>query len=187
MDPGLYADLKKILKTYVPRGATFYDLTAAPGWFYYLLHMRPASALTNITQADTSSLLPSKLIIDGIARTRPPLIAFADWDVGLPVYDGILNEVRDYVVSQYVLDHYTPVFESHTVLFMARNDLASHLRRSPSPHRAAAHNEPLRPVRALRLGVFGELFALSPERSVSHHAGCDCTPRRNRYPSRLGL
>lgn len=131
MDPGLYPDLKRILKTYVPRGATFYDLTAAPGWFYYLLHMRPASTLTNITQADTSSLLPSKMIINGIARTRPPLIAFADRVFGLPVYDGILNEVRDYVVSQYVLDHYTPVFESHTVLFMARNDLVSHLRPLP--------------------------------------------------------
>ena len=127
MDPGLYSDLKKILKTYVPRGATFYDMTAAPGWYYYLLGMRPASSLTNITQADTSSLLPSNLIIAGLARTRPPLITFSDWVIGLPDYDGLLTEERDYVVSQYVLDHYTPVFSSHTILFMARDDLVSHL------------------------------------------------------------
>ncbi len=132
MNPGLYPDLKKILKTYVPRGATFYDLTAAPGWYYFLLGMRPASSLTNITQADTSSLVPSNLIIAGLARTRPPIITFSDWVIGLPDYDGLLTEERNYVVSQYVLDHYTPVFSSHTILFMARNDLVSHL--APLPH-----------------------------------------------------
>ncbi len=127
MVPGLYPDLKKILKTYVPRDATFYALTAAPGWYYFLLGMRPASSLTNITQADTSSLLPSKMIIAGLARTRPPLIAFSDSVIGLPYYDDLLNEERDYVVSQYELDHYTPVFSSQTILFMVRNDLRSHL------------------------------------------------------------
>jgi hypothetical protein len=129
---GLYTDLKTILKTYVPRGATFFDMTAAPGWYYYLLGMRPTSPLTNITQADTSSLLPSNLIIADLARKRPPLIAFADGNIGLPDYDGLLTEERDYVVSQYVLDHYKPVFLSHTILFMARNDLVSHL--APLPH-----------------------------------------------------
>jgi hypothetical protein len=124
LPPGMLSDLRTIVHTYALH-STVYDMTAAPGVFYYLLGLRSPSVLTNITQADTSNSLPSNMIIDDLRRSRPALVAFTDQAVGLPVYDGILNEVRDNIVSQYVLDHYTPVLEADTFLFLVRNDLAS--------------------------------------------------------------
>jgi hypothetical protein len=133
--PGLLSDLRAIVHTYAPH-STVYDMTAAPGVFYYLLDLPSPSSLTNITQADTSNPFPSNLIIEDLRRSRPALVAFSDSVVGLPTYDGILNEVRDNIVSQYVLDHYTPLLEADTFLFLIRNDLAS--RRAAVPKLSAA-------------------------------------------------
>ena len=135
LPPGLLGDLRTIVHTYAPH-STVYDMTAAPGVFYYLLDLPSPSSLTNITQADTSNPLPSNLIIEDLRRSRPALVAFNDSLVGLPVYDGILNEVRNNIVSQYVLDHYTPLLEADTFLFLIRNDLAS--RRAAVPKLSAA-------------------------------------------------
>lgn len=135
LPPGLLSDLRKVVDTYAPKGAPFLDMTNSPGYFYFLLGLRPASSLTNISLALTE---PSQqMMVTDLRRTRPPLVAFNsdefNWTtIGLPVWDDIENPVRSFIVSQYVLDNWTPILETHGVLFLLRNDL---LRSRPAtPH-----------------------------------------------------
>ncbi|MCU1655736.1 MAG: hypothetical protein JWO57_392, partial [Pseudonocardiales bacterium] len=45
--------------------------------------------------------------------------------VGLPGWDGPRNNVRHFEVAQYLLDGWTPILLTQTVLFMLRNDLVA--------------------------------------------------------------
>jgi hypothetical protein len=127
---GLLTDLRTVVATYSQRNTPFFDMTNSPGWFYYLLGLRPASMFTNISQAIPESA--QKLLISDLRRSRPRLIAFNDSIVGLPSWDGIANNVRHFQVSQYVLDHWTPVLGVDSFLFLLRNDLIGS--RPPVPH-----------------------------------------------------
>jgi hypothetical protein len=130
LPPGLLSDLRTVVATYSGSRAPFFDMTNSPGWFYYLLGLRPATVFTNISQAIPESA--QQMLIGDLRRSHPAMIAFNDRIVGLPAWDLIPNEVRHFEVSQYVLDHWTPVLETHTFLFLLRNDLMAH--RPPVPH-----------------------------------------------------
>lgn len=130
MPAGLLSDLRTVVGRYSGLRAPFFDMTNSPGWFYYLLGLRTASVFTNVSQAIPEAA--QQMAVSDLRRSRPPLIAFNDSIVGLPSWDGIPNEVRHFEVSQYILDHWTPVLETHSVLFLLRNDLMA--RRPPVPH-----------------------------------------------------
>ncbi|MGH3495356.1 MAG: hypothetical protein ACRDQ1_19275, partial [Sciscionella sp.] len=117
--PGTISDFRKIVDTYSSTKAPFFDMTNDPGWFYDLLDLKPATFFTNISQAIPEN--SQQILVDQLRRSRPPLVAFNDlqWNS----WDGVENQVRSFAVSQYLLDNYTPVIESHYTLFMLRNDL----------------------------------------------------------------
>ncbi len=120
--PGELADLKKVLNTYAPKDAPFLDMTNAPGYFYFLLRQRPATKFTNISQAIPESA--QRMMISQLRKSRPPLVAFSSVTIGEPTWAWeIQNEVRHFLVSQYVLDHYKPLLSSQGVLFLLRDDL----------------------------------------------------------------
>jgi hypothetical protein len=121
LEPGLVPDLRTVVDTYAPKDAPFFDMTNSPGYFYFLLGLRPASMFTNVSQALPESA--QRMLIDDLRRSRPPLIAFDSATIGLPEWDEIQNQVRHFLVSQYVLDHWTPIISTHGVLFLQRNDL----------------------------------------------------------------
>ena len=130
LEPGLVADLRTVVDTYSPRRAPFFDMTNSPGYFYFILGLRPATAFTNVSLAIPESA--QRLLIDDLRRSRPPLIAFNSATIGLPVWDGVQNQVRHFLVSQYLLDGWTPIISTHGVLFLLRNDLFAN--RPPVPH-----------------------------------------------------
>ena len=133
--PAMLTDFGKLVRTYAPAGAPFFDMTNAPGYFYYLLGLRPASRITNISQAVTLSA--QRLAISDLRKSRPPLVAFSADNIGLPVYSrtdwGIVEaQVRSFAISNYVLSHWTPLIMSDGVLFLLRNDLMA--KRPSVPH-----------------------------------------------------
>lgn len=117
----LVSDLATALNTYAGRSGTVFDMTNSPGYVYFLLNRRPASRFTNIGQAMTA--YAQQLVIDDLERSRPPVAIFDSNTIGLDEWDGISNNVRDYAVSQYVLDHYRPVLRTHGILLLLRDDL----------------------------------------------------------------
>jgi hypothetical protein len=132
--PAMLTDFRKLVHTYAPTGAPFFDMTNAPGYFYYLLGLRPASRITNISQAVTPAA--QRIAISDLRKSRPPLIAFSADNIGLPVYSrtdwGIVQaEVRSFAVSSYVLRHWTPLVMSDGVLFLLRDDLMTRHPRVP--------------------------------------------------------
>jgi hypothetical protein len=120
--PGELADLKKVLDTYAPKDAPFFDMTNAPGYFYFLFKQRPATVFTNISQAIPEN--SQRMLISQLRKSRPPLVAFSSVTIGEPTWAWeVQNEVRHFLVSQYVLDHYKPLLSSQGVLFLLRDDL----------------------------------------------------------------
>jgi hypothetical protein len=129
--PGVLSDLRKVLATYEPKNAPFFDMTNAPGYFYFLLAQHPASSFTNLSQAITPKT--QQMLIHDLEKTRPPLISFsAPQTLGWTLFDNVPNEVRDYDVSRYVLTGWTPLLATHGVLFLLRNDLVA--KRPAVPH-----------------------------------------------------
>ncbi len=121
LEAGLLPDLRSVIDAYAPKNAPFFDMTNSPGWFYFLLGLRPATVFTNVSQAIPEPA--QRILIDDLRRSRPPLIAFNSETIGLLTWDEIQNQVRHFLVSQYVLDHWTPLISTRGVLFLLRNDL----------------------------------------------------------------
>jgi hypothetical protein len=103
--------------------------------------LKPASRLTNINQAIPQN--SQQMMIADLRRSRPPLVAYnvtpaRGASVGLPLMDGVQTQVRSFLVSQYVLNHWTPVIDADGFLFMLRNDLLQ-----SRPHTPQLSSKPL--------------------------------------------
>ena len=104
-----------------PRDAVF-DFSNTPGLFHYLLG-RPASnryyhvsiAIRQRTQTDLIRLLD---------QDRPKAVVFTSSGIGgsASVWDKLSSQVRHYDVSEYLLDHYVPVIESHGFVLLRRRE-----------------------------------------------------------------
>lgn len=117
----LVSNLATALNIYAGRSGTVFDMTNSPGYIYLLLNRRPASRFTNIGQAMTA--YSQQLIIGDLERSRPPVAVFESDMIGMWEWDDINNNVRDYAVSQYLLDHYQPVLLTDGELLLLRDDL----------------------------------------------------------------
>jgi hypothetical protein len=122
-DLTIFGDLDRTLDRYLGPRDLLFDFSNNPLLFHYLLDRRPSTRYFHVSMAirqDTQSDLVKEL-----ERRPPKLVVFSSNPAfGLPSWDGIPNQVRHYDVSQYILDHYRPVLDSHTFVLMARNDLA---------------------------------------------------------------
>jgi hypothetical protein len=122
-DLTIFSDLERTLDTYLGPDDRLFDFSNNPMLFHFMLDRRPSTRYFHVSMAirkDTQSDL-----IKELERRPPKLVVFSSSPAfGLPSWDGISNQVRHYDVSQYILDHYRPVLNSHTFVLMARNDLA---------------------------------------------------------------
>jgi hypothetical protein len=115
-------NLEKIINAYTPPGAPVFDFANEPGLIYFLFNRTPGSRYFHVEEAETP--LAQSQVIQELSRSRPRLVTFTDYDFGLPIVDGIVGEVRNYEVSQYLLDNYVPLADDDGQLVMIRNDLA---------------------------------------------------------------
>jgi hypothetical protein len=120
LDEGLIADLDTVLRTYGGNGPVF-DMTNSLGYVYFLLDREPATRFLHVSLAITP--YSQRLLIDDLAKSQPPVVVYDSTAMGLPTWDGIANDVRHYMVSQYVLDHWVPVLRTHGNLILVRRDL----------------------------------------------------------------
>jgi hypothetical protein len=123
IDLAIFDDLERTLDTYLEPDDQLFDFSNNPMLFHYLLDRRPSTryfhvsmAIRKHTQAD---------LLRELERHPPKLVVFSSSPAfGLPAWDGISNQVRNYDVSQFILEHYRPIRDLHTFVLMARNDLA---------------------------------------------------------------
>ena len=122
-------DLGKVLDRYAGKNAPVFDFTNEMGITYFLLNRVPGARFYHVESAQTAKA--QNLEVNDLRKSQPPVVIFYDTSFGLPEYDGILSMERNYIVSQYILDHYRPLLDTHGQLVMLRNDLMN--RAQPLP------------------------------------------------------
>jgi hypothetical protein len=132
-------DIRRLLGAYLGPEDHVFDFSNNPLLFYYLLDHRTPSRYFHVSMAIREHT-QSDLILQ-LERRRPSLIVFSSGQAwGLPAWDGISNQVRHYKVSEYILDHYQPLFSSHNFLFMARKGEGARAQRN---FHAALYEQPI--------------------------------------------
>jgi hypothetical protein len=121
----LVEDLRKVVTTLSHDHGPVFDFTNSPGYFYYLLQQDSPTPYYHVSM--TIPEFSQEMLVDQLRKRRPALVAFDSNTIGMPTWDDIRNEVRHYAISQYLLDGWTPVVQTHGVLLMARNDLVHQL------------------------------------------------------------
>jgi hypothetical protein len=115
------------LDRYAGPRAPVFDFVNEMGVTYFLLDRVPGARFYHVESAATP--FAQELEVGDLRKSRPPVVVFFDNTFGLPLYDGITSMERDYLVSQYILDHYRPVEDVQGQLLMLRDDLAA----APTP------------------------------------------------------
>jgi hypothetical protein len=129
VDVAQILDLGKVLDRYAGKNAPVFDFVNEMGVPYFLLGRVPGVRFYHVESAQTA--YAQNLEVSDLQRSRPPVVIFNDVSFGLPDYDGIWSMERNYIVSQYILDHYRPLLDTHGQLIMLRNDLMKHARPLP--------------------------------------------------------
>jgi hypothetical protein len=119
IDPATVSDMQAVFNAYLGPGDWVFDFSNEPALIYYLLGQTPQVRYYNATMAITERA--QKDLISELQAHPPKLVVFNDKTYGLLNWDGIPNQVRHYEVSQYLLDHYTPLLSTHTQLIYGLN------------------------------------------------------------------
>ncbi len=109
-DQGVYTDLSTFLAEFLKPGQEIYDFSNQPGLYFYILDYRPASRHF-FAGEDFSQATQDETIADLKANRPEFVVMYGDAPGALPSWDGVTNSVRDYDISQYLLDHYRPFAE----------------------------------------------------------------------------
>jgi len=123
-------DLDTVLDTYAGQHAPVFDMTNGLGYFYYLLDRRPGTRFVHVSMAEPP--FSQELLISELKQSRPPVVIFDSDVIGDPAWDGVRNNVRHYLVSQYLLDGWQPLLLMNSELLLLRRDLM--IDRPPIPH-----------------------------------------------------
>jgi len=122
-------DLQTVLDRYAGRSGSVFDFTNEMGITYFLLNRTPGARFYHVESAQTARA--QDLEVSDLEHSRPHVVIFNDETFGLPNYDGIWSMERNYLVSQYILDHYRPLLDTHGQLILLRDDLFSHAQPLP--------------------------------------------------------
>jgi hypothetical protein len=112
IDPATVSDMQAVFNAYLQPGDWVFDFSNEPALTYYLLDQTPQVRYYHATMAITERA--QKDLISELQRHPPKLVVFNDETYGLLNWDDIPSQVRHYEVSQYILDHYTPLLSTHT-------------------------------------------------------------------------
>jgi hypothetical protein len=123
VDTGLLRDLDTSIRAYAGKDGPVFDMTNSLGYLYFVLGRAPGTRFIHVSMAIPE--YAQRLLIDELKAVRPAVVIYDSDSIGMPIWDGITNDVRHYEVSEYVLRGWTPVLRTHGLLVMARNDLAA--------------------------------------------------------------
>ena len=115
------ADLRTVLNYYAGPDGPVFDFTNEMGIVYFLLNRVPGGRYYHIEVALTPGAQRQE--IGDLRRSSPRIVIFQQRDFGLSSFDGLSGMERNYLVSEYLLDHYTPLLVVQSQLIMLRNDL----------------------------------------------------------------
>jgi len=121
-------DLGKFLDAYVPGNSPVFDFANEPGVLYFLLNRVPGARFLTIETAQTTQA--QQMAISQLKQSRPRLVVFSDETFGLGAdgYDFIDGMIRNYQVSEYLLQHYVPFADVDGQLVLLRRDLVGKVR-----------------------------------------------------------
>jgi hypothetical protein len=123
VDVNQIQDLGAVINRYAGATAPVFEFVNEMGVTYFLLDRIPGERFPHIEAAETEAA--QRLVIDDLEHSRPPVVIFNDLTFGLPNYDDIWSMERQYLVSQYILDHYRPMVDVSGQIVMLRSDLAN--------------------------------------------------------------
>jgi hypothetical protein len=118
--PGVLVDLQVALDAVGP-GSRLFDFTNQPAIVHYLLGLAPPTRYPHVSMAIRR---PNQAdLIEQLAADPPELALYWTGSYGSPAWDGILNPVRHYDVSQWLLERYEPWISVNDEVLYLRNDL----------------------------------------------------------------
>jgi len=118
--PGLVDDLEVAIGALGPHTRMF-DFTNQPAIVHFLLGQPNVTRYPHVSMAIHEPAQTD--LIDQLAEDPPELVIYWSEGYGLDSWDGIINPVRHYDVSQWLLDHYRPWMSIQGDLLYIRNDL----------------------------------------------------------------
>ena len=121
VDTGQIRKLQSVLDRFAGPDAPVFDYADEPGVLYYLLNRVPGTRFYYSAVSQTAGA-QSEEIAD-LRASRPPVVIFTDTAFGLPEYDGVIQPLRSFAVTSYLLANYRPVLNVEGQLVMLRNDL----------------------------------------------------------------
>ena len=118
---GSLDDLEVAIGALGPGTRTF-DFTNQPAIVHFLLGQPNVTRYPHVSMAIREAAQTD--LIEELAADPPELVIYwGEW-YGLSAWDGIINPVRHYDVSQWLLEHYKPWMSIHGDLLYVRSDLS---------------------------------------------------------------
>jgi hypothetical protein len=117
------ADLGTVLNYYAGPDGPVFDFTNEMGITYYLLNRVPGARYYHVEVALTPAAQRQE--ISDLRRSSPRVVIFYEREFGLVSFDGLSGMERNYLVSEYLLNHYSPLLVVQGQLIMLRNDLVA--------------------------------------------------------------
>ena len=121
---GVFAEkvlaLKGFFRENLPKGYRIYDFSNSSSLYNFLLNETPISKYSYVVQSATHE---SQLeVISALKEVRPEVVVYASRE-GLNQWDRVINPVRHYDISEYILRNYAPWIDYYGETLMLRNDL----------------------------------------------------------------
>lgn len=112
-------DVEWLLRAYLGPHDWVFDFSNQPGLYYYILGLKPETQYYHVDLAETSA--SQEALVSQLESRPPKIVVFDDQMFGSPEWDWIVNSVRHYEVSRYILKNYHPLISVDTQLFYIRN------------------------------------------------------------------
>ncbi len=121
-DATTYHDIAAFLGAFLRPRQQIYDFANEPGLYYFVLGYTPAS--NHFFAAEDYSQATQAGTIADLERSWPKFVIMAgSAQGGLSAWDGIVNAVREYHISEYILDNYQPLASVDGELIYVRRDI----------------------------------------------------------------
>lgn len=119
LPPNVVTDIQRIFDTYAGTNGPVFDFSNSPAVVYYLLERKPVARFYDIGDIETPET--EQLAIDDLEKSKPLVVLFNG--VGMGSWDFIPNEIRDGLLSDYLLTHFRPIVLVNGQLLMIADSI----------------------------------------------------------------